>query len=200
MARKKMGDTRRKQILEGMLKAMAEHGLMKINMSDVAEAAGLSRGILHYYFKNKDEMIGALVAHLRDLHLLRFRSLTEKIEDSWQLLKDSLWYPIHAFGSSGGAPLARVWIAFWGLASHHEDVHTFIIDVQRELRRHFREIIQAGVATGSFSLNVNPERLASVILSVLEGSIVQWHMSPDTKLVSDNITELEKMLQKHLKV
>jgi len=199
MARKKMGDTRRKQILEGMLKAMAEQGLMKINMSDVAEAAGLSRGILHYYFKNKDEMIGALVAHLRDLHMLRFRSMTEKIEDSWQLLKDSLWYPVQAFGT-GGAPLARVWIEFWGLASHHPEVHSFINEVQQELRRHFREILQAGIATGSFSVEIHPEHLASLILSVLEGSIVQWHMRPDTKLVSDNIGQLEKMLEKHLQV
>jgi AcrR family transcriptional regulator len=199
MGRKKMGDTRRRQILDGMLDAMAERGLMNTNMADVAKAAGLSKGILHYYFKNKDEMIAAMVAHLKDNHLSNFRALVEDIPDPWQALKDSLWYPVKVYGT-GGASLAKVWIEFWGLAPHNDAVHDFILQVQHALRSHFREIIQRGIDSGAFPNEIDPQRLASVILSVMEGLIVQWRMNPENLLVSENITELERMLEKYLRI
>jgi AcrR family transcriptional regulator len=150
MGRKQMGDTRRRQILEGLLKAVGEHGLQRCNMTNVAEAAGVSRGILHYYFKNKDEMIGALVAHLKESYLPDFRDQTSQIEGPQEQLNKSLWYPVQTFGQ-GGAALAKVWIEFWGLAAHHPEVHQFILDGQQALRAHFVEILKAGIDQGVFS-------------------------------------------------
>jgi len=197
MARKKMGDTRRKQILEGLLEAVAKRGLQSCNMNDVAEAAGVSRGILHYYFKNKKEMIGALVAHLKNANLIRFEESMEQIEDPFERLKSSLWYPVNTFGR-GGASLARVWIEFWGLAAHHEEVHAFIFDVQQTLRDHFRGIIEEGIEKGLFYPELDPERVSSAILASMEGLVLQWHFDPENFSFAGVLTVLESMLEKLL--
>jgi len=197
MARKKMGDTRRPQILEGLLQAVAERGFGACNMSDVAEAAGVSRGILHYYFKNKDEMIAALVAHLRDTNLFAFEETTQ-VGNAWQKLQASLWYPVNAFGR-GGIPLARVWVELWGLGPHHPDVHRFILDVQSALRAHFGKILQEGLDKKLFAAGMQPARLASVILATLEGLILQLLYDPEHFDFRANLSGLESMLEEYLK-
>jgi TetR/AcrR family fatty acid metabolism transcriptional regulator len=198
MGRKQMGDTRRRQILEGLLKAVGEHGLQRCNMTNVAEAAGVSRGILHYYFKNKDEMIGALVAHLKESYLPDFRDQTSQIEDPQEQLNKSLWYPVQTFGQ-GGAALAKVWIEFWGLAAHHPEVHQFILDGQQALRAHFVEILKAGIDQGVFSDDIRPEKLASVILAALEGMVLQWHFNPENFSFVGEMKALELLLESALK-
>lgn len=198
MGRRKMGDTRRRQILAGLLKAVGEHGLQRCNMSEVAEAAGVSRGILHYYFKNKDEMIGALVAHLKESHLPDFRDQTRQIDDPRRQLNKSLWYPVQAFGQAGAA-LAKVWIEFWGLAAHHPDVHQFINDAQQALRDHFKHILLAGIEKGVFNDKHKPEKLASVILAALEGMVLQWHFNPENFSFVGEMKALELLLENALK-
>jgi TetR/AcrR family fatty acid metabolism transcriptional regulator len=198
MGRKQMGDTRRRQILEGLLKAVGEHGLQRCNMTNVAEAAGVSRGILHYYFKNKDEMIGALVAHLKESYLPDFRDQTSQIEGPQEQLNKSLWYPVQTFGQ-GGAALAKVWIEFWGLAAHHPEVHQFILDGQQALRAHFVEILKAGIDQGVFSDDIRPEKLASVILAALEGMVLQWHFNPENFSFVGEMKALELLLESALK-
>jgi len=197
MGRRKMGDVRRKQILEGLLDAVAERGLQNCNMSDVARAAGVSRGILHYYFKNKDEMIGALVAHLKESKFFEFRSQTQESADPWEQLSASLWYPVQNFGE-GGAALARAWIEFWGLAAHHPVVHEFILELQQGLRVHYKEIMERGLASGTFSREIRPEQAASVILGALEGLVLQWHFDPEGFSFIRELKALEKMLERYL--
>lgn len=198
MGRKKMGDTRRRQILEGLLKAVGEHGLQHCNMTDVAEAAGVSRGILHYYFKNKDEMIGALVTYVKESYLPDFHDQTKQIDDPKEQLNKSLWYPVQTFGQ-GGATLAKVWIEFWGLAAHNPDVHQFILDAQAALRTHFLGILRAGIAGGIFSNKIKPEKLASVILAALEGLVLQWHFNPENFSFVGEMKALELLLENALK-
>lgn len=50
----------RDRILDGTLRAIGQHGLRKLGMTDVAAAAGVSRGTLYRYFGSRDELLGAL--------------------------------------------------------------------------------------------------------------------------------------------
>lgn len=50
----------RDRILDGTLRAIGQHGLRKLGMTDVATAAGVSRGTLYRYFGSRDELLGAL--------------------------------------------------------------------------------------------------------------------------------------------
>lgn len=50
----------RDRILDGTLRAIGQHGLRKLGMTDVAAAAGVSRGTLYRYFGSRDDLLGAL--------------------------------------------------------------------------------------------------------------------------------------------
>ena len=59
-ARGTVREATRERILEGAMKAVASHGLAKLEMTDVSVNAGVSRGTLYRYFANRKELLHSL--------------------------------------------------------------------------------------------------------------------------------------------
>jgi AcrR family transcriptional regulator len=53
----------RARILDGAAEAVARHGLSKLDMGDVSESAGVSRGTVYRYFRGRDELLAELSVH-----------------------------------------------------------------------------------------------------------------------------------------
>jgi AcrR family transcriptional regulator len=53
--------TKRRQIVEGARKVFLAHGFDAASMGEIAKAAGVSKGTLYVYFKDKDELFKAIV-------------------------------------------------------------------------------------------------------------------------------------------
>ncbi|MDD9936840.1 MAG: TetR/AcrR family transcriptional regulator [Myxococcales bacterium] len=64
MPRPSNTDARREQIVLGLQRVMAERGYEKATVSAIAQAAGLTPGLVHYHFKNKQEILLELLARL----------------------------------------------------------------------------------------------------------------------------------------
>lgn len=52
---------KRRQIVEGARQIFLARGFDAASMSDIAKAAGVSKGTLYVYFKDKEELFGAIV-------------------------------------------------------------------------------------------------------------------------------------------
>jgi AcrR family transcriptional regulator len=48
------------RITQGAIRALARHGLRKLTMTDICAEAGVSRGTLYRYFKDKDQVLEAV--------------------------------------------------------------------------------------------------------------------------------------------
>jgi AcrR family transcriptional regulator len=48
------------RITQGAIRAVARHGLRKLTMTDICDEAGVSRGTLYRYFKDKDQVLEAV--------------------------------------------------------------------------------------------------------------------------------------------
>lgn len=51
-------------ILDGAGQALGRRGVRKLSMSEICDAAGVSRGTLYRYFKSKDDVLEALGQHV----------------------------------------------------------------------------------------------------------------------------------------
>jgi AcrR family transcriptional regulator len=67
MANRLPADKRRAQILEAALTIAAEQGVAALTMRPLAEAAGVSLGVLHYHFDDND----TLLTHLGETQILQ---------------------------------------------------------------------------------------------------------------------------------
>jgi TetR/AcrR family transcriptional repressor of bet genes len=66
MARPSNTDERRAQIVLGLQAVMAERGYEKATIAAIAEAAGLTPGLVHYHFGSKHEILISLVQRLAE--------------------------------------------------------------------------------------------------------------------------------------
>ncbi|MDJ0851785.1 MAG: TetR family transcriptional regulator [Myxococcota bacterium] len=67
MPRPSNTEKRRSQIVGGLARVMAERGYAKATIQAIAAEAGLTPGLVHYHFANKQEILLALIAALGDV-------------------------------------------------------------------------------------------------------------------------------------
>lgn len=59
-----MAPIRRKQLVEAAIAAIHAHGFADATVARIAAQAGISAGMVHHYFKDKDELLFATMRHL----------------------------------------------------------------------------------------------------------------------------------------
>jgi TetR/AcrR family transcriptional repressor of bet genes len=57
---------RREQLIEATMKTIARYGYARTTMAHVAKAAGLSQGIVNFYFKTKEALLYETFVHLAE--------------------------------------------------------------------------------------------------------------------------------------
>ena len=87
MARKPNTEQRREQIVNALLEAIGEHGYDKATVQTIAQKAGLAPGLIHYHFRNKEEILLELVKSLAAVAQRRFEGLAASATDAAARLK-----------------------------------------------------------------------------------------------------------------
>jgi TetR/AcrR family transcriptional repressor of bet genes len=64
MGRPSNTEERRQQIVAGLLRVMSERGYERASVAEIARAASLSPGLVHYHFQDKQEILLTLVEQL----------------------------------------------------------------------------------------------------------------------------------------
>jgi TetR/AcrR family transcriptional repressor of bet genes len=80
-------DIRRQELLEAAFEIIKRHGLQAATLSSIAEEAGASKGIVHHYFKNKQQLIEQA---MRYAHTTRRNDLLERFSVA-QTPSERLW-------------------------------------------------------------------------------------------------------------
>jgi TetR/AcrR family transcriptional regulator, cholesterol catabolism regulator len=69
--RKAQAEERRLQIMETALKVFAARGFKTASIKDIAEAAGISQGLMYHYFSSKEALLAATIKQYSFLEELR---------------------------------------------------------------------------------------------------------------------------------
>jgi transcriptional repressor BetI len=113
--RKASKETRRLQLIEATIDSLARRGYSETTMADVADGAGLSRGIVNFHFESKDKLLVATLQHMADEYSAHWRAALLKSGDD----------PARQLAALVAADFDRTicnkrklaaWCAFWGEA------------------------------------------------------------------------------------
>jgi len=77
------------RILEAAARVLADQGGTGMSMADVAAAAGVSKGLIHYHYRDKDALLARLAAWLVDAVEARERAALAGVAPSAAI--DALW-------------------------------------------------------------------------------------------------------------
>jgi len=111
---------RRRELIEATITSIARHGLSRTTVAKVAKIAGLSTGIVNFYFHSKQALLLATLEHVdREFELRQQEALERAGEDPVQLLEAMIEVDFDPDVCERGR--IAVWAAFWGEASGRED-------------------------------------------------------------------------------
>jgi len=112
--------TRRQQLIEATMRSIANHGLARTTVARVAEKAGLSQGIMNFYFEGKQALLLATLEYVESEFQRVRREKKRSAAKTPEAQMDAI---IEAtFDSAVCNPLyLDVWDAFWGEARARAD-------------------------------------------------------------------------------
>lgn len=117
-----INEYRRRTLIEGALRSLAEYGVAGTTVSKISKAAGASRGLLGHYFASKDEVMVAALEYLFGRISLAVR---EKVDASQGATEKLLAVPASLFSAKVFTELNRTaFLALWHETRFNEKVRT----------------------------------------------------------------------------
>jgi len=167
MARPSNTEERRLQIVEGLLLAMAEHGYDGASIPQIAEAAGLSGGLVHYHFASKQEILLALIELLSERMRQRYaRRLREARSPRTRLYA---FLDAHvALGSDASPESVACWVAIGAEALRQKEVQSAYRKVTRGAVLQLRELV-AQVLEDERRAGDHAEEIAAALMAAIYG-------------------------------
>jgi AcrR family transcriptional regulator len=171
MAQTRLTRSRRREILDAAIEVIAENGLCDTRVADVAKRAGLSPGLVIYYFDSKDRLLTEALTLAEDrFYLDSFHAITG-VPSAWDRLRRLIE---HACSLPGGN-LDRGWILWtelWSRALHDSFAAAKREALDRRWRSTIEDIVRAGVQSGEFR-SVEPGGFALHLSALMDGLAVQ---------------------------
>jgi TetR/AcrR family transcriptional repressor of bet genes len=164
-------DERQAQIIAGLQQVMALKGYERASIQDIAKAARLSPGLVHYHFDSKLEVLEALVATLRQRHLARLDdALAAAGHDPLDRVFAFVDFHLAAGPAADPESLA-VWVSLSGEALRSTEVRERFSAALGELRDRLLLMIAEGQRKKLF-VKGDAQALAVALLATIEGYFV----------------------------
>jgi TetR/AcrR family transcriptional repressor of bet genes len=167
MARPSNTEERRAQIVHGLMSVMAERGYDGASVPAIAEAAGLTPGLVHYHFRNKLEILLSLLDELAGLVRARFERRTQSAASPRARLAAFLDAHV-ALGEGASSAAVACWVAIGSEALRDKDVQVAYKRVLRESLEVLTQLVVAVLADEQRRTDTAAE-IASALLAAIHG-------------------------------
>jgi TetR/AcrR family transcriptional repressor of bet genes len=144
MARPSNTEERRQQIVEGLLCVMAERGYERASIAEIAKAAGLSPGLVHYHFTQKQEILLTLVEQLAGRVRERVKTRLERVKGGARAQVDAFVDAYLATGEDADPASVAAWVTISAEAVRQPEVRAAYEKVVRADLERLEELV-AGV-------------------------------------------------------
>lgn len=171
MPRPVVREARREQIVRAALRLVRARGVHGFTIADVASEAGVSRGILHYHFQNKEEIVREALLLL----LLEFGARAgEAALAAGLCLSDRLHALLDASMNDEQAAFYATLLEFWSPSRREEAHRVAMARLYDGWIAFIAGIIRQGLASGELSPAAGrPEDLACSLVALQDGLMVQ---------------------------
>ena len=164
------------RIIAAMRSSVGARGTAGATFDHVAQEAGVSRGLLHYYFGSKEQLLVEVVRHDCDL---RMGALEEGLAaaDSVGGIVEVLVAQLRDFLEEDASAGALVYEMF-SASRHHDDIGAEMAELYRSIRTQVAEALEAKEREGVVNLRGDAEAIASLLFALADGIALQVLSDP----------------------
>jgi TetR/AcrR family transcriptional repressor of bet genes len=171
MARPSNTEERRLQITGALVKVMAKRGYDGASVADIARAARLTPGLVHYHFDSKQEI---LLAALRDLVARHDARLEERLGEAAgdSIAEVAAFIDFHlGLGADADPEALACWILLSGEALREPKVRVEFEAALQGMVARLTEVIRHGVARRALACD-RIEEAAAALIALIQGYFV----------------------------
>ncbi len=165
------------RIVEAMRASVAARGIAGSTFDHVAREAGVSRGLLHYYFGTKERLVVEVV---RRECQVRGEMLEQAVAGA-RGADELIGALVHSFEEVLGEGSSEV-VMFYELltlAQRNDGIAAELAELARTLRLTLADALRAGSEAGVFALEADPGDIATFLLALADGVMIRRMSEPE---------------------
>jgi AcrR family transcriptional regulator len=165
------------RIIAAMRASVGKRGAAGSTFDHVAREAGVSRGLLHYYFGSKERLLVEVVRHDCDV---RNRNMDERLEraGSVEEILDALVVGLNEFIEDDAGGQAVIY-EMLSASRHSEEIRAELAELYRQWRERLAGWLRVKEREGVIRLQAEPEAVASILFALGDGFGIQVLSDPD---------------------
>ncbi len=166
-----------RRIVEAMRRSVARRGTAGSTFDHVAREAGVSRGLLHYYFGTKEQLLLEAVRHDCELRMeLLERQLAgaRTADDFIGLMAQNLQETVRE-----DPDFVTLMFELFTLARRNEDIAVEYAELMRRTRGQVAEMLAIAQHEGVVRLHAEPDAVAEILFALADGFALRMLTEPD---------------------
>lgn len=175
--KRELSGEKAQRIVDAMRASVAARGIAGSTFEHVAGEAGVSRGLLHYYFGTKERLLVEVVRSDTAIRVSRLEApLAEagSVDEVLDVLVSNLLDAIHSEPAIFGL-LFEVFSA----GRRNAEIQREVADLFRRTRDHVAEVLEAKEREGAVSLRFGAPATVSYLFAIADGIALQVLSDPE---------------------
>jgi AcrR family transcriptional regulator len=174
---KKLEGDKAQRIIAAMRTSVGTRGAAGSTFDHVAREAGVSRGLLHYYFGSKEQLLVEVVRHDCETRIAAMDERIARAASADEIVA-ALVVGLEEFieGEPGSQAVTYEMLS---ASRHSEEIRAELAELYRRWREHLADALRAKEREGVVHLEADPESVASMLFSLGDGFGIQVISDPD---------------------
>ena len=184
---RKTGDERRAEIIQSSIELAADVGIAKMSTQAIADRVGIAQATVFRHFKTRNDIFRAVLEFVAGnvFKTLEGQMLTNKPADV--RLETFIRRHLAMVNKMKGIP--RI---LFSDRLHVEDpeLKKSVQKIVDTLTGKISHLIKDGIDEGVFDTSVNPDQMARMVVTLVQGSIVRWSIFDFNYKLTDMADEI----------
>jgi AcrR family transcriptional regulator len=165
------------RIIAAMRTSVGRRGAAGSTFDHVAREAGVSRGLLHYYFGSKEQLLVEVLRHDCEV---RNRNMDDRLANARSVdeILDALVVGLNEFieDEEGGQAVIYEMLS---ASRHSEEIRAELAELYRQSRERLAGWLRVKEREGAIRLQAEPGAIASILFSLGDGFGIQVLSDPE---------------------
>ena len=176
-AGRELSGEKAKRIVDAMRTSVGLRGTTGSTFDHVAREAGVSRGLLHYYFGTKERLLVEVVRRDCDLRMQRLSDTVTGVDSADALLG--------ALVQSLNETIAEtpeffvILLELHTLARRNEEIAAELAELHRRVRGHLAALLEQARDDGVVRLAGEPESVSEILFALADGLAMRMLAEPE---------------------
>lgn len=157
----------KEKIMQSAMENFAKNGFDRTRMEDIATAAGLAKGTLYLYFKNKEDLFHIICEHNLEELRNRLFGLFDRKENL--ILDAERFYDEYQKASLGSD---TIWFEMIALSTRSPKLRKILAENQSKVYQVVKEFLRTQIERGFLREDINTDVIASALIALYNGLAV----------------------------